>query len=330
MKNLNVEDLKPGDILLSPPPESLKKGWMGKIIVKITGSRVSHAAIYCGRLLNGKPAIVQAYVRGIEYLPLENHFGEDKTPFCFIRRLDQAPTDMGAVLEAANKYVEANTPLAKESFVLLGIILLSKRISENRLRNPTFHNFVTMFCIKLAKVITRKRQERNNGENSMNCSQFALQCYEDAGNGYKIEFNELLLAYKEKDFNKSLIDYIDKSKVDGTVSIDVEAVEEPTQMDDELSPELLSSGEIEIVNEFIDFWDENVQEKLLDQVDDLCLRDNSTRLSVLLYELITGRKPEPGFDIESFLLSNRNYIALPEDLLINTKNLTDSGTLLGV
>ena len=322
MTKLTVNDLKPGDILLSPPPESFSKGWMGQLIIKLTKGKVSHGVIYCG-LIDDEPTIAHAYVRGIEHLPLKDHFEKDETPLCFVRRLSPSSTDMEPILEAANKYIEANNPLAKESFIFLGLILLSKRISENRLHHPALHNFVTMICIKLAKVIARKRSERGGGENAMNCSQFVLQCFEDAGEDYQIEFNKLFLAYETEESLtgfKSLLDYVDKKEIGEARPTDGE----PAQTDDEKwYPEMLSPDEEITVKDFMALLDGNSQEQLTAQVDDVCLQKNSTGLAELLYELLTGRKPEPGCDIEDFLLSNKNYIALPNDLLENTKNLTD-------
>jgi len=322
MDNLTVKDLKPGDILLSPPPPFFKGGWMGQIIVKITNGTTSHGALYIGPI-NGKPTIAHAYVRGIEHLSLKDHFEVDNTPSCFVRRRD-TPADLSAVLEAAEKYVQSKSPLAKESFVILGLILLSKRFSQNRLRNPVLHRFVTMLCIKLRKILAGWLPNRTPDDNAMNCSQFVLQCFKDAGDDYKINFDRLKLEYDRAEGFlplKSLIDYINISEPlqnnEGLMQTDNE----------ELSPEILSPEEEKIVNDFIKMLDGSDQESSLIEVDDKFLQDNSTELARLIYILITGKDPHPGEDIDEFLLSNRDYIALPDDLLLNTQDLTDAGQI---
>ena len=324
MPNVTVKDLKPGDILLSPPPRPIIKGWVGQLIVLLTGAETSHAALYCGEI-NGVHTIAHTYTQGTAHLSLRDHFEKDKTPYCHVRR-HSTETKMDPVIHVANKYVEEKNPLLKSSFFLLSIVLLSKRLSENILRSLCFHRAVTMYCLKAIKAI----QSRGEKKNMMTCSQFIMQCFEDAGDNYRINIESPFLEYERKSNLidlKSLIDFVDPSEISKLTHTDENIL---SVVEEEWSPDLESAEEEEIVMSLIDLLKGGEQKELMTSVDDKSLRDNSTQLAVLVYEMLAGKKPEPGCDIEAFIFSNRNYCVSPEDLLKRTENLTAEGTIYGV
>lgn len=308
---MKLEDLKPGDVLLSPPiplKEGLKN-WIGWAIVLLTGGKVSHSAIYCGEK-DGELWMAHSDLRGIIYMPLKAFMDEE--PGCYIRR-HKDQTELLPVVEAADMYAGKGNPYPVMNFGVLGILLIGNKLLKDTLKNRIFYDFALLVGLKIIKEINKHKYP---GKNAMTCSQFVSQCYTDAGDAYDIKFEKLLLEFNQQNAleNKSsLLDYIDSADTNEIIITD-----------DEMATVL--ENEDAVVSKFIDLMQNDTNElENSEFVSEEKLSEVGKKLLLALHETFTGEKaPSVTVAIETFS-TNRNYFVTPDDLLTNTTNLEDKG-----
>lgn len=305
---MTLEDLKPGDILLCPPIP-LSEGWIGQAIVLLTGGKVSHTAVYCGEE-NGEPRIAHSDLRGIIYMPLKAFMDEE--PGCYIRRYKDR-NDLRPVLEAVDTYAGKGNPYPVMNFGVLGLLLIGNKFTKDTLKSRIFYDFALLVSLKLIKEINKHKYP---GKNPMTCSQFASQCYTNAGEEYEIKFEKLLLQFNPSDpvgnsMATCLLDYV-TFDTENALSIAGE------------TEGVTSENEDRIVSEFIHFM-QNDANDMAEPVSDQKLSAVGLKLLMALCEVFTGQQPASVEEAMDMLSSNRNYFVTPDDLLTNTINLEDKG-----
>lgn len=309
---MKIKDLKPGDVLLCCPDPKSK---IAKMIVAITKGKVSHAAIFMGER-DGELYITHSEAHGIVYMSLKEFIAHEPAGFYVMRHNEQ--TDLLPVLEAANKYVNEKIPYPYTNLALLGLLILLNRFSFNTRVQRAFYEAVVVVAAKLMKMI---RKEVRHGKETMICSQYAAQCYTDAGDDYDIKFNKLLLEFggaKKSGTDMSLFDLLN-SRNEGDL-----------QLLGEHESDAFLANEEQIFGNFIQLMDgeENLPLTSDNNITEGKLIEASASLMMSLCYFFTGKEPdsiEQAKQIIEEFSTNRNFFVTPDDLLSNTKNLNEKG-----
>lgn len=310
--NLKPEDLKPGDILLFPPNKWKEGGKVGQIIVLLTGGEVSHAAVYRGegKVAHAAPPYIvsgafEALLRG--------------EPGCYVKR-HSTETVLNPVLAAVDKYADHDNPYPFFNLGVLGLLLLSNRFAKKTLSNVIFYNFALWLSVKLMKAAERKIYP---GKKPMSCSQFATQCFTDAGENYDIRFRRLLIQFTEASLNAN-------DDKDCLLNLTTQAgFKDWDAMTNELeeNTEMMQEQEEQIISDFLELLEkgESSNSSVLNTVDTAKLGKVGQKLLKELCGAITGKTPASPEEALELLSTNRNYFITPEDLHVNAKNLTNVG-----
>lgn len=313
---MEKKDLKVGDILLCPPIPG-KGGEIGRVIVMLTKGKVSHAALYYGER-NGVPTVVHSDLRGIIYQDLDEFISEEPGFYVLNYQIDKKDvSELTPVLEAADIYAGKGIKYPKGDFVILGMLILMKRLTKEKIKDRIFYDFILMLC--------RKTMKKINPKNSKTCSQLVSQCFTDAGDEYDIRFSSLILKSREQvatDGDVSLLDLLNPS--DSLVCLEMLADEDSN---------ILSEEDEKIVERFVTWMgdSENIHIGLpKDMIEEKQLIEASQTLLSNLCQIISGKKVNTILEaIDIISSTNRNYFVLPDDLLSTTTNLKLRGYIEG-
>lgn len=316
---MNKHELKPGDILLFPPvPFSIEEPLtaLGHIITAITGGKVSHSAIYCG-IVDQIPTVAHADLPGISSFPLQDLLNEE--PACFVFRHNKYNSSCPIYKEALG-YASANNPYPKLNLGLLGLLLLANRFAEETIKNKFFYDFTLWVSLKIMKVIEK---HKHPGKTPMTCSQFAAQCYTDAGVMYDIHFHKLLIQFgalekNDKVSTRSLLGIIQNKQTNSFRDNDIQEIIE------------IHNNESTIIANFLEFLRNKdgitMSERQTISEDDI--EYAGQKLLRAISVAYNGFIPKTINEAIESLSTNRNYFVTPDDLYFNTTNLIDKGTLI--
>lgn len=319
MKEITTNNLLPGDIILCTPNILKIDGWIGQAIVLFTGGLASHTALYCGQKA-GIGQIAHSNLAGTHYDTLD-FFQKNHAGF-FVRR-HTGRRDLTAVLAAVDNYMHNDKPdpYPIANLVVLGLLILSKKLMAKTLTNKIFYDFLMLATVKLMKQINEKYYTKN----AMTCSQFAAQCYTDAGGGrdYNIEFDKLYVQFElENSCNQklSLLDMLeDDEDLQSFNAIDI--VENIHKQADKYL-----RREIQIVDQFMAFInnDPNLSSST-ETVSHAELAGCSQALLTVIHKVKMGYDPLSVKEALAMCNTDRNFLVTPDDLLFNASNLTDVG-----
>jgi hypothetical protein len=170
---MEVADLKPGDILLL----SGEKGHLlSKAIMYLTDSPVSHAALS----YKSSDQIVEETLPQIRIFESKKGF-ENRT--VFVKRLKNQQKSMDPVIQAAEEYLNSLEPYGKANLIILGLLLLYKKFSPNRLTQKVMAKIFKLIASDLIDFINKHSYP---GKYPMVCSQLVYRCYQDAGKDYRL------------------------------------------------------------------------------------------------------------------------------------------------
>lgn len=310
---MKKSDLKAGDLLLFTPTSRL-----GNLIIRITGGKVSHAAIYCGEKDGKQIAVDASLTYGINSCTFEDLY--EGEPTCFVFRHNNYE-ELCPIADIALQYASEGHPYSKLCLGLLGILLLANKFSEKTIRNEIFYKIVTLVSLKLIKI---GNENILKDEKAMTCSQFAVQCYTDAGKKYDVKFDKLFIQYgafdepiQEK--NKlseeskiSLLDIIKKEKLDLNIDKFLK------------SEEGLLKNENKIISDFENLLDNELLNA--EKVNEVDIINSGQMLLMALCKLITNKYPTSTDEAISVISTNRNFFVSPDDLYFNSNNLTKVGS----
>lgn len=297
---MEINQLKEGDILLFSPEKGSFISWA---ITFLTNAPVSHAAIY----YNGnKELLVEESPPQVRSADVKERFkGRNISVMRHYENLDMNP-----VINAASSYLNSDEPYDDVGLYMVGLLLIYKKFSINNLKQKIIIKILKKITAKITKLIL---EHKYPDKNPMVCSQFAAQCYEDAGNKYKLILENQILKLSESEKEKSLLELVTEQnekinlKVEGLALENL--VEEPLESGEELCKKLHDA-----------FIEENPE-------------NGTFEISNELYEAVNNFT----YVNKTIIKSNENALKLsidqsnmfitPGDLLYNCKNLKKIGEI---
>lgn len=171
---LTLDDLAAGDVLLF---SVLKGDFISSMIGLLTNSNVSHAALFADE---ARQTILEATG---DSPVLENkaapRFAGRNVYVCRRRQ----PLDATPVVAAGRRHVEAKTMYG--GIYTLGALLVTSKYARLRWNESTSQAVVTLLAATYN--LLRTWAEREDGK--VFCSQFVDQCFEEAGEAYRLHFD---------------------------------------------------------------------------------------------------------------------------------------------
>ena len=175
-ENIELKDLKPGDILIFDGEEG---SLISNLIMLFTHSSVTHGALFvqngneaaladsgeCGikmHLVQSNPDARGVHVRR---LTKEGGFGDDYDKI------------VAPVVEIARDYARQGLPYPYSDLVLLAMILIYKDVSHVNLKQAVVIKLLQVVAAELKTLIDEKFHD---GKHTMVCSSFVYQCFLDA------------------------------------------------------------------------------------------------------------------------------------------------------
>lgn len=177
---MNGVPLQPGDILVF----EAESGWISKAIALLTNSTVSHSAL----VIADGMLVEMSLEGGIDSYPFFYAESGEMTPnsrFVYAMRHTVEQLDMAPVVAAAHQYLEAKTAYNMPLLVLLGGLLVYRRIPFTNASWP----FVKVVLRHAASALNAWLENRR-GKQAMTCSQLVYQCYLDCGEAYAVQLED--------------------------------------------------------------------------------------------------------------------------------------------
>lgn len=192
---MEINELKNGDILLFSPEEG---DFLSKAITILTDSCVSHAAMVFSSVGNEvDTTIIEETPPQIAVNNAQQRF-VDRT--IYVRRFI-GNEDLNPVIDQSKKYLGQKLPYNMPEVYLLGILLIYKKLSYT----SQTQKLVLAILKKLTEEIVKEIDKiKFNGQPAMICSEFVDNCYNEAGDDYKLVIKNGVLV--SETFSKNLLD----------------------------------------------------------------------------------------------------------------------------
>lgn len=178
-KEINLNDLQVGDILVFPAPEDSA---LSQAIALLTDSSVSHGALLSE--VGERYIVAETATKGLAYNPLP----KDESPYVLRYKLSDAQRE--ELLHVVQAYISEGNDYGYADLIMLGLLLLFKKFSKKTLTNKILYQLLIVISIPLQKVIQKYLTE---SKHPMVCSQFVAQCYTDAD--CDLQFSQMVIAY---------------------------------------------------------------------------------------------------------------------------------------
>ncbi|WP_290763094.1 hypothetical protein [Fibrobacter sp. UBA4297] len=186
---ISVNDLLPGDILAfkGDPDDDISK-----LIMKFTGSDVSHGAIFVQKQDN---VLAEAGGDGIHARRMKDNSNAREA---YVMRHNKARKyGVEPVVPIAKDYVLQDLPYPYSDLILLGLILIFKHQVTNQLLSRVVVEFL---CLVAAELKTIIEKEKTPGKHTMVCSSYVYQCYLDASKknpALKLKLKDADVGFKD-------------------------------------------------------------------------------------------------------------------------------------
>ncbi|MBP5491616.1 MAG: hypothetical protein J6Y08_02105 [Clostridiales bacterium] len=185
-KTITLQELKPGDLMLLHKP---KGSWISVIISVLTCSKVSHTAMVDYNpaffLEEGQHGASQAKLIDVQ----ENRE-------IYIRRLKNEP-DTSKVVDIAREYIKEGHPYPFSNLIFMGLYMLASDFIPDTVEGDLIKEVLKLATYELMRLFNKKQQPGTKLP-PMVCSQFAAFCYDEAalefGPQYKIRYKEGILS----------------------------------------------------------------------------------------------------------------------------------------
>lgn len=186
---LSVEDLLPGDILAfkGDPNDDISK-----LIMKFTGSDVSHGAIFVQKQ---DDVLAEAGGDGIHARRMKDN--ADAREAYVMRHNKAGKYGVEPVVPIAKDYVLQDLPYPYSDLILLGLILIFKHPITNQFISRVVVEFLCMVAAELKTIIEK---EKTPGKHTMVCSSYVYQCYLDASKknpALKLKLKDADVGFKD-------------------------------------------------------------------------------------------------------------------------------------
>jgi hypothetical protein len=320
-KIIKIDDLKQADVLLFSASEDI----VSQLIAKITDSPVTHSALsYYDYNMIAEETPPYAQLSEIK----ERMTNREITVMRLIPRKD----DMSKVLDIAKTYVDSKVPYSKLNLVFVGIYMLFKKSLVNSKLQILLSHLIKYITYELIKIID---EAVYGSSQPMVCSQFVYNCFEHAGEDYKLIIKN---EYAFKSLLKYIQEYIDKNKLSLEPKLVKDIHELFTNKANSNDGMLVSKDEEEFLKKIyieleegklqtLPTSDEPINEDLVIATHELCSvlwhiygNTNDTSLVIKNRDTLESKPINEMLDIEQ-------YFVTPGDLLTNCINLTIMGTL---
>lgn len=324
--NIEIKDLKPGDVLLFSGVEG---DFVSEAIMLLTDSKVSHAAMSyreSDKIIEESPPAVGIAESAKKFK------GRD----IYVNRFNGSQ-DLLPVMDASEKYLNDKAPYAFSNLILVGLILLYRRVTPHDLEQAIM---IEIFKKLASEIITEINRHEHPGKTPMVCSQFVYQSYNDAGAPYHLKIRtdaERLLA----------------NELEALSLLDQMMVQTRTNHESDFTEFLASSAVAEISGVTAKSADELAKElrdvlaapapkaaaapsgisnELLGAAYQFAeafytMRTGGTQADLSALSLANDKWLSP--DAFNFLKSEEAYFVTPEDLLSRCTNTTRVGVIRG-
>lgn len=186
---ISVNDLLPGDILAFKGDINDD---ISKLIMKFTGSDVSHGAIF---VQNKDNVLAEAGGDGIHARRMKDNSNAREA---YVMRHNKAGKNgVEPVVPIAKAYVLQDLPYPYSDLILLGLILIFKHKVTRPLMSRVVVEFLCLVAAELKKIIEDKNTP---GKHTMVCSSYVYQCYLDASKknpALKLKIKDGDVGFKE-------------------------------------------------------------------------------------------------------------------------------------
>ncbi|MDL2269132.1 hypothetical protein LJC71_07615 [Desulfosarcina sp. OttesenSCG-928-A07] len=166
------------------------------LICVLSDSKVSHAALYYE-----EDSIIEEGLSGIQTRKL-GELGERAIHVMKYNIADSEDKVAEKIHSVEQKHYNNKDPYSFGNLIMMGVLLLVK-MQRNNMPKPA-QALLTLICIQLAQKIDDfvKRKTEKPDTHPMTCSQFAYDCYKEAG--YTLQIKRPVKIGKEKD--KSILE----------------------------------------------------------------------------------------------------------------------------
>ncbi len=314
---MDINELKVGDILLFSPEKGSFISWA---ITFLTDAPVSHAAMFYNMedktLIEETPPQVK-----VNFAP-ERFKGRE----IYVRRLkDPGTLPLSAVVDCATKYLNEKEPYDHSSLYMVGLLLLYRKFTPDTMVQKAMIKILKKLTSSIIKYIHEKE---NPGKLPMVCSQFVAQCYDDAGDKYRLKIESgVLKQIMAAQQSGSVLDQVMEVVKNGKGETDI--------LQTLLAPETVFqqnfSSDEELCRELKEAFESATDAEAAGLSDDLV--EAASQFSHAQYILDTGRtqlqnigKKDP-IDLLLHLKNNENIYVFPGDILKHCTNVKNVGTI---
>ncbi len=186
--DFGFDNMKPCDMIIF---DGEPNDWIDKAIMMLTGSTVTHAALY---QYDNPPVLSDA---GLSGLQMHEITPEAQRGVHIVRHQLYDRLNFSPVIEAANVYLSQNLSYPKANLVLLAAILVFKNNSHAGLAQVVIIDILRAACAAITDFLDK---DFHDGKHPMVCSEYVFQCYVDAG---KVD-PELALTLHDADMEGAL------------------------------------------------------------------------------------------------------------------------------
>ncbi len=321
---MDIKDLQPGDVLLF---SGEKGSYISEAIMWLTGAPVSHAAM--------------AYTPSsklIEETPPAVRVAEDAERFVertiTVMRHTPARSDYTPVLNAATGYLNDKAPYANANLYLVGILLLYRKFAPDTLLQRVIIKILKKLA---ASLITYFNEHKYPGKLPMVCSQFVFQCYEDAGNDYRLRIQGGVLGVAATAVAPNLLDQAiarvrsDSSQEfhDVLASVGVALAAEAMESDEALAEELLQA--LQAAPTLTAEVSAELDAEMVSAIHEFAQALYTVRTGAAAEgnELLQANALGIASNAMAMLKSEEAYFVSPADLLLHCPDLSKAGVING-
>lgn len=308
---IKINDLQEGDILLYASGENFKiEGFLNvlcKLIMYFTDSKIFHAAIFSDKT---KLELIEGFYPIARSKAVKDHI-KGSTVYVMRRKFPkQLPLD--PVIDAAKHYVNIETPYSFSTLLLIASLILYNKVFINQKIERVMIKVFKKLAILVANLINESVRE--DGSKAMMCSQLATQCYTDAGDDYKLKFENPIL---NKDRVESLLNNLLKESEHKKFS----------------NSKLEKADHDELKNISTEELCEEICDAITSDSKKLSYKDLSVAFKESFYKFAYAYSLKQGYTKENIAVAlklieeNDNMLVTPEDLFHNCLSLEKIGIL---
>lgn len=241
----------------------------------------------------------------------------------FVRRL-KGIADLNPVISASTEYLNHEESYDKTGLYFVGALLVYKRFTPDTLQQKVIVQILKKI---IATVVKHIEGHQEPGKTPMVCSQFIAQCYEDAGENYKLQMTkDKLTLMSEQNQTGSLLDQvmasqsIDNKENEDSLLLKSNKIQNETfPSDEDLCEELKNAFSAE---NRVKYTSTSLTPELIETISDFGHVHNLLNRT----NGLQSRENSSSFEV---LKEQENMFVTPGDLMTNCSNLQEIGVIEG-